>query len=315
MSIYAGDDLHRADADRLREYLSRFTIKELRTKIDEVRDLDFRNASDRQLFDALNNVLVFGESGMHMPISRVFPAGTNFWRARRASTGPGVAPDADMRRLGDAWAPPPHCVKSPGRLNFQGESILYVCPDDAELTLREARIPEGEPFYLIRYRAKRPVTAVEVPGQVLPGWELTETETDKYEMLLDFFKVEFTRDAAPGTEYLYRLSNTIARSFYDLPPHVQDAWIYPSVEGRPRLNVALRPQKASECLELLGVARCEQWVKDGENKKISAYIYTDARELGESGFVWHPQGSETQKRCFPQFTPPRRGSSFMRSGY
>ncbi len=81
---------------------------------------------------------------------------------------------------------------------------------------------------------------------------LHDEDALKVEMLHDFLRHEFTRDVGRGTEYLYRISESIAKSWFDLPPEVQDAWCYPSIVDQNLYNIAFRPRQRSK-LRLLEV--------------------------------------------------------------
>ncbi len=58
------------------------------------------------------------------------------------------------------------------------------------------------------------------------------------DLINNFLKDEFSRDVGRGTEYLYKISEIIAKWYFDLPPgDVQDAWAYSSIQDKEKYNL------------------------------------------------------------------------------
>jgi hypothetical protein len=127
--------------------------------------------------------------------------------------------------------------------------------------------------------------------------DLNKEENLKLRLLNDFLTHEFTRDVGVGTEYLYQISEIIAKEYFDLPPEIQHAWCYPSVVEKPSMNVCFRPQVARRKLRLLGVqiATCKR-----ENKDMLFSVKCIASGFnGDGVFRYRQIGSEVQRLVFP----------------
>jgi len=80
-----------------------------------------------------------------------------------------------------------------------------------------------------------------------------------HEIYNNFLQDEFSRDVGEGTEYLYRISELIAKSYFDLPPRdAQDAWAYRSVQDKSKYNLCFRPEIAHALLEVHGALICKK---------------------------------------------------------
>lgn len=83
--------------------------------------------------------------------------------------------------------------------------------------------------------------------------ELNEIENRKYQLYNEFLLNEFTKEVQPGLEHLYRVSEFIAKCYFDLPRRdIQDAWLYPSVASAGKDNVCFYPEIAKEVLRFKG---------------------------------------------------------------
>ena len=125
--------------------------------------------------------------------------------------------------------------------------------------------------------------------------EISEKAKLVHEIYRNFLCDEFSRDVGKGTEYLYRISEKIAKDHFDLPPRVvQDAWAYTSVQDKTKYNVCFRPEIAHDLLELNGAMIC----KKGEDTALKVYcVAVDSDE--NNNIMFYPVGSDVQKRAFP----------------
>ena len=72
----------------------------------------------------------------------------------------------------------------------------------------------------------------------------------------DFIISEFTKPVGKGTEYLYKVSNVIARNFMDMP--YCDAYVYPSIANYKKgWNVAIKPESALKNIKFDCVCICK----------------------------------------------------------
>jgi hypothetical protein len=173
--------------------------------------------------------------------------------------------------------------------------LLYTAPIQPHIAVEELKIEEGQLFSLIVYEAVSQVN-VTVIGVSPIVKELSKEETLKTRMIQDFLRHEFIRDVGKGTEYLYRISESIAKDYFDLPPDFQDAWCYPSVAKKGGYNVCFRP-KTREKLKLLGVQIA---FITRENDDYLFHVKCIAKDSGNGQLSYHAIGSEEQIKIFPE---------------
>ncbi|MFL1609893.1 RES domain-containing protein [Acinetobacter baumannii] len=232
------------------------------------------------------NIFSFPCEHMH------YPKDVHFFRARPIPENDNSYPFNTIKTISDAWEPPPQFVKNQGRLNAPGQSILYCCPGDPFLAIKEARADQGNFVALMKYRTKK-VIAVSVLG----WFEKTTLPKDHMTQLFySFLDKEFSTDVLVGEEYRYTLTRIIADTFYNYPN--QDAWAYRSVQSREKCNIAFLPGKSKECLELVGVMICDLR-KSTQNSLIVNYVMDFDLEGNAQA---HAIGSPEQKRLFPELT-------------
>lgn len=217
-------------------------------------------------------------------------AGTMFYRVR-------AIPDHDpvhqqtMITLADCWEPP-EAVVSMGRLNKCRESLLYVAPFDPSVAIEEMKIPEGNLFGLIVYQAAEEISVADIGGSISGKVSTDEDDLLKIEMVRDFMRAEYSRDVGTGTEYLYRISEVIAKDYFDLPPEWQDGWCYPSVVDKRKFNVAFRPAKAHEKLRLVHVVIGEPY-RSKNGLLIATHVAAAAPEEGDN-LAFYQAGKDVQ---------------------
>lgn len=299
----AEEALHRkASEQRLKEHLSFVDAGKLIDKIRAFRTLPIKTMSKRQIADEISKVLCFetprGLSAMLTPSMVSYPRGTRFYRVRTLAKDDTTIPLRGMRIEGDAWNPPAQFVKA-GRLNIEGESLLYTSPMIPKVAIEEMKIPDNEAFSLIVYESTHDinVTAIGFTQEIA---SINAEERLKIALIDDFLTHEFSRDVGIGTEYLYKTSETIIKDYFDLPPQVQDAWGYPSVAEKRCVNVCFRPDNAKEKLQLIGVqiATCQ---RTGDGAWINVkYIASGFDNNGV--FQYHAVGSKAQREAFPEIT-------------
>ena len=109
----------------------------------------------------------------------------------------------------------------------------------------------------------------------------------------NFLKDEFSKDVGSGTEYLYTVSEIIAKDFFDLPEAFQDTWGYSSVQDKNKYNVCFRPEKAHKMLNL----ECALICRKGENDEIKVKCIAKGDEVTNK-VTFFPLGSAEQKKYF-----------------
>lgn len=240
------------------KHLKTVNLLDLINRQKEFRLLNFKDMSYEELLCSINKVLLHNGRFRYIVNLGEYPPNTIFYRVRKLKGS--IVPDDNMKTYNDFWEPPQHCVTSLGRLNKVGESLLYVVPYDYKIALQETHVKKDEFFALIKYVSKGPIK-VNIIGGNYDYSNLGLTNLDAitvHEMYNNFLRDEFSRDVGVGTEYLYKISECIAKSYFDLPGRVvQDAWAYSSIQDKNRYNVCFRPEIAHDLLELKGALICK----------------------------------------------------------
>lgn len=278
------------------EFLKSIDSVKLVEKIRKFRALNIKDMEMQEIEEALSEVLTWNGSFCYLTNMGTYSKGTPFFRIRKLK-GSSI-PNKNLAVYGDFWEPPKSCVKVGGRLNKKGESLLYVTPGDPKVPLKELHIVEGEWYALIKYVALEQVKVNIIGGQYdysAIGFT-DDTAILNNNLINDFLKDEFSRDVGKGTEYLYKISEIIAKWYFDLPPeNVQDAWAYSSIQDKEKYNVCFRPEIAHKLLKLEGALICKKEKSDDISVRCIAI-----GAKAEDKAYFYPLGSEQQKRIFPE---------------
>ncbi|MBL0611925.1 hypothetical protein JD508_16955 [Aeromonas jandaei] len=285
----------------LKEFLKYVETAYLHDKICTFRDLDFKKMSYQEVQSAILDVISFdtpqGKRCILTQMNSSYPAGTRFYRVRSLAEDDRHLPLRAMSKVTDCWEPPEKIV-SAGRLNRANESLLYTAPQLPTVAIDEMKIPDSQLFSLIVYESTAPifVTMIGSPPNV-EG--LNSEEALKLRMIQDFLKHEFIRDVGSGTEYLYRISESITKDYFDLPPDIQDAWCYPSVAKKGAFNVCFRKGNRSK-LNLIGV-QIASVVRENNN-----YLFSVKAIAVDSGdgvnLAYYNIGHDIQRKLFPEIS-------------
>lgn len=269
---------------------------ELILKIKKFHSLNIKDMSDAELNKSIRDVLF--NNGMFSCLQNIYeyPKDTLFFRVKKLKGS--VIPNERFCKESDYWETP-HCyIDNYGRLNKPYESLLYTCPNDPYLAVQETNIQKDDFFALIKYKALENIKANVIGGNF--DYELSGT-TDKnaimiHEIYIDFLQNEFSRDVGEGTEYLYRISEMIAKEWFDLSPRIaQDGWAYTSVKNKEKYNMCFRPNIAHEVLGLCGAMIC----KLDENEKIKILCVAIGSD-SNGNIKFYPIGSDAQTKVFPE---------------
>lgn len=283
-------------------HLKRVDPVELIRRIQRFKKLNIKDMNEEEIRKEINSVLLWDNLFLYQTYNMIYPKGTIFFRIRKLNSS--RLPISNFQVYSDFWEPPTTVIKKPGRLNKPGESLLYTTPGDPTVPLLETHIQEGEFYALIHYVADQEVKANLIGGEYDYSAFGIEDRTAilVHELYNDFLQTEFSRDVGEGTEYLYRVSEIIAKDFFDLPPRdMQDAWAYGSVQDKKKYNVCFRPDIAHEILHLKGAMIC----KKGADNRINVYCVA-LPSADNSSIEFYPLGSDKQKEVFPDIIPGKQ---------
>lgn len=289
----------------LDEFFTQVNPDRIKVREAEFERLNLSTMTPDEVYSELMFVISLEETrslSTHLTLptdSRLLTPGDTLWRGRNLGLDDHVLPLQGMNSVADAWEAPSIKVKSAGRLNKEGESLLYASYRSPLAVPNEIRVGDNEYFSLMKYRLVDEVrlTAIGLP---IPTEHLSDSASLGAEAISGFFGRQFSRKARVKDGNQYQLSELIAKYNYDLPPEVHHGWIYPSVELPGAFNVTLRPEEAHMRTMLVGVCICKAF-RSAEGLKLSGLAYSDGADDG-GGFKWHRQGSSTQVEMFPEFS-------------
>ncbi|EIL8091422.1 hypothetical protein LMD41_003033, partial [Listeria monocytogenes] len=244
------EDLRRMLVIKRLEQLNGFDFLK---KVSEFRNLNRKKISDEQLFNEMMSLFSVDNNVILMPITVSFKKDYLFYRIRNL----GKEYDLNQLKIQDFWSPPDHMVKNYGRINKPKESILYTSLS-INGCLEEISLNNEDIFLVMRYKMKREIKGIQIGGDFRKQLNLESSRAEQnYAIINDFINVEFSREVGIGTEYLYKTSELIAKSFFDLPSEWQDAWTFPSIQEKSNMNIAFRKKTAEEILILDSVLVCK----------------------------------------------------------
>lgn len=289
----------------LKDFLKYVDLAELHDKICHFRDIDFKKISYQEVQAAITKVITFktpfGSECVLPSMRSSYPVGTRFYRVRTLPEDDQNLPFRAMSKVADCWEPP-ESISRVGRLNRENESLLYTAPISPIVAIEEMKISDNELFSLIVYEAVQPINVTIIGAKpVTEG--LTREETLKVRMIQDFLKHEFIRDVGYGTEYLYRISESIVKDYFDLPPSIQDAWCYPSVAKKGYCNVCFRKERRSG-LKLLG-SQIVSIAREGDKCLFDVKWVAFESEDGVN-LEYHQGGSDLVKLTFPEISTKKK---------
>ena len=244
----------------IKDFLSRISIEDIVMKSEAFHALNIKKLTDEELFNALTDAISFDvdefgyKKSFFIPRSASFSIGTKFYRIRKFVDDDVDLPLKTMSIEQDAWnAPEKNC--NIGRLNKDGESLLYTSLQSPNICVEEMNIKDGDKFCLIVYEGRKEISAI-----LIDKWQddqqFSNEENLKMRMITNILIDSFLSVVDKGTKFLYRLSERIAKDYYDLPRDCQDAWCYPSVAAKQGYNCCFRPEVAKTVLNLIGVQVC-----------------------------------------------------------
>jgi hypothetical protein len=279
--------------DMLREYVREVELDDLIKRIEKFRALDFKNLSRDEILGNFKSVLKFGAADnktrpSHICVSRVIPVGPYLYRIRPIDQSKLSIPLPQMLTESDAWEPPPDKVKIDAqRLNQAGEAILYTSPK-VSVALEETKVANNDIVPIIIYQIVKPIHLT-VIGMPPASHGLSKDEFVKVAMITNFLRDEFTRYVGKEHEFLYKISETLAKKYFSIPDDIHDGWEYPSMAKRGGINVGFKPHRARLKLALRGVIVARAKLIDG-NFLFEPHCV--AQGFDSSGqFIYHEMGS------------------------
>ena len=198
-------------------HLNSKTLSEMIDQAETFNRAPIRNLSDAQVASMLER---FHGKTWYLPWNRgTLTKGHSLYRARVVDRSWG-----NTER--DCWCPPKENV-SIGRLNREQEPRLYLASSE-NLAVDEIKAQPEDEIAIIEYELTNDLVLTWFPDSrrcptKIGSVNLNTAIQGKLKFLLHFGSNWITLDVAPGTEYLYRVSNQLADTYY---PRVGWGWLY-----------------------------------------------------------------------------------------
>ena len=177
----------------------------------------------------------------------VFPAGTTFYRVRKAYA-------SELIGTNDCWNPPKNIVNL-NRFNQKNESILYISYKHPESAILEAKMDYWDRFLLIRYESIKQIDAKFINKVI--------SKESKFKVVKGvniINRVIRNTIMSAGNELVYHATNTIKKkiNFNDVNSKEESsrALLYSSVIDSKYLNMAMNPEYAKDSLVIKDVKYC-----------------------------------------------------------
>lgn len=224
-------------------------IERLQNEIRNFRNLDIENSDNKDIEKSMFNILTT------ISLSTPYQLSGRVYRIRK------IVNHETHSLKQDLWAPPSSCVKTLGRVNMPGESILYTT-FTIDTAIDEVRLSPGDHFSLAIYKFKE----IEYPSNNTfmvryPYYDIENTfkENTYFAILNQFLFEELTTVVNEDNKRHYLITNTIVKTI--LKNFRKDGVIYPSVFDLTKYNLAIKESYASDILELSNVYTFEYYDK------------------------------------------------------
>lgn len=286
--------LGHADLDKLKEKIAMFT------------NLDIKSLSDKELEAQIDEVLSVELTGgikVSTTLSEysLFHVGRRFYRVRELEGA-----DMPNNRLSDVsayWNPPSVCVKRYGRLNKPGETLLYTALNPYT-AMCEANIKTGSPFVLCVYESIRPLRFSWIGGIANYAFNGINSRSaiDFLETIRHFLVEEFTRVVPDGDESLYRITEIIAKKYYNSPS--DNGWRYPSIKNNFEDNICFRSEHIKHNLKLVGAIVAifnESGETDPRKTTMTARYVVVGSNMDKYLPYQSDDGEKYMRKLFPEF--------------
>lgn len=166
---------------------SKTNIADIQNKIANFKQVDLKNISDKDLYEAISEVLNIKINGKEqqliVPQFYTYPASTRFYRVRILPTDSKALDE--FFKISAYWNPPENVILKPGRLNKPHESLLYTSLNPFT-AISEMRIKANQFFALIVYQARQSIK-MNIIGADRDIPEFSEDVNTKMKLYNNFF--------------------------------------------------------------------------------------------------------------------------------
>lgn len=240
-------------------------------RLDKYKKIDLKKISQKKLNELTLDTIP--ECIIH---NKTYKEGTKFYRVREYC-------GKEFTNLSELLYVPSKLVTKRGRINNIGESILYVSLDKVT-PFFEVKAEEGKAYCLISYEIceNEKIQVSKIGNNTIDSsMKLNKQGEINFKIIDQFFNTEFTKEVGKGTEYLYRVSTTIAKNFFDVPN--SDGYEYSSVALNRNSNLAIKPKSVDKKLKVIGAENII--IKKMEEDKIEFIRISSLKNILDDGVL------------------------------
>lgn len=299
------DEARSLHGKTIQSILRHADINKLKERIHIFQNMDIQNLSDKELeanIDEVLRVKLDVTLSTTMAEYSLYGIGERFYRVRKLKNTD--MPNSDLKNVSAYWNPPQKFVKHYGRLNKPGESLLYTA-FNPYMAMCETNLKSGDPFVLCIYEAIKPLRFSWIGGKA--DYDFNGIKNKKaiefLETIRQFLVVEFTRVIAEGQEYLYRITETIAKNYYTCPD--DNGWQYPSIKHNFEDNICFRSERVMYNVKLVGAIIAifnESNEIDPHEIKMSVEYVVIGPNMDNFYSYQSKKGEEYMEKLFPEFS-------------
>ena len=285
-------------------------INKLKERIHIFQNMDIQSLSDKELEANIDEVLSVKLDG-GITISTIFSEyslfgiGERFYRVRKLINT--NMPNGELKNVSAYWNPPPKYVKHYGRLNKPRESLLYTA-FNPYTAICETNLKPGDSFVLCIYEAIKPLRFSWIGGKT--DYDFNGIKNKKaiefLETMKQFLVDEFTRIIPEGQESLYRITETIAKTYYASSD--DNGWRYPSIKNTFEDNICFLSERVMYNVKLVGAIIAtfnESNEKDPHEMKMSVEYVVVGPNMDKYYPYESEKGEKYMEKLFPEFVIER----------
>lgn len=257
--------------DASKEILNNINEIELQNKIYYFDDVNFKYISDDDLYLRIKDVIGNDEKIIEIQKNIIsIPKETILFRVRKLDKKyydkyfninkvdsennrinfniPDFIELDEIKTEKDLWNPPSEKVNTYGRINKPKESLLYLAIMQ-KTALVECNINEKDIALYSRFLVEEDLKINFIGELKKIEGDFVEANQRKLNLIDLFLKHQFNREIGKGKEYLYRVSEIIAKKFFYTDE--QDGWGYESIADKDGYNICLEPKKIEKKLKYI----------------------------------------------------------------
>lgn len=248
------DEARSLHGKTIQSILRHADINKLKERIRIFQNVDIQSLSDKELeanIDEVLSVKIDGDITISTTLSEysLFSIGERFYRVRKLKNTD--MPNNDLKKVSAYWNPPQKYVKCYGRLNKLRESLLYTALNPYT-AICETNLKSGDPFVLCIYEAIKPLRFSWIGGKA--NYDFNGIKNKKaiefLETVRQFLVDEFTRVIPEGQEFLYKITEIIAKNYYTSSD--DNGWRYPSIKHNFEDNICFQSERVMYNVKLVG---------------------------------------------------------------